>query len=316
MLKKISVSLASLLAVSFLSYQLIPTAQLYRLIQGAERNMAGLEVHRVQISDSDIEYLRGGEGPTLLLLHGFGADKDNWTRLAKYLTPQFDVIALDLPGFGNSSQDADLDYDVLPQVERVKQFADRLQLDDFHLAGSSMGGYIAGNFAKQYTERVASLTLVSPFGVTTSQPSDMFLAISQGEPPIIVPRSQDEFAALINFIFVDPPYFPDSMIEYLGTRAAQSAPFTAQLFEQIHHMKNGQPHPRAPLDQTLKGLALPTLVLWGDTDRVLHVSGAHVLQTIIPGAQVVVMEHVGHLPMLEKPGETADILLAFLRAQD
>jgi pimeloyl-ACP methyl ester carboxylesterase len=67
------------------------------------------------------------------------------------------------------------------------------------------------------------------------------------------------------------------------------------------------------LESTLNGSVVPTLILWGTNDRVLHVSGAKILESVMPNAQVTIMEGIGHLPMIEKPGETAEIYMSFLR---
>ena len=70
---------------------------------------------------------------------------------------------------------------------------------------------------------------------------------------------------------------------------------------------------KSPLEGTLNGSVVPTLILWGADDRVLHVSGAKVLESVMPKAQVAIMKGVGHLPMIEKPAETAEIYIRFLR---
>jgi pimeloyl-ACP methyl ester carboxylesterase len=67
------------------------------------------------------------------------------------------------------------------------------------------------------------------------------------------------------------------------------------------------------LESTLSGSVVPTLIVWGANDRVLYVSGAKILESVMPKAQVAIMEGVGHLPMIEKPRETAEIYMSFLR---
>jgi len=86
------------------------------LAQGWERRRAGLAEAVLEVANQRIAYLAGGTGDHLLLLHGFGADKDNWVRVAQYLTPHFYVIAPDLPGFGESTRDPNARYAVDDQV--------------------------------------------------------------------------------------------------------------------------------------------------------------------------------------------------------
>lgn len=311
MKKTIIISLSGLMMLLIALYIVTPTATLYRVLVGAERSLAGLELKRLTLPEFDIEYLRGGSGPPLVLLHGFGADKDSWNRLAGHLTPYFDVIAIDLPGFGNSSKDHQLDYSVSSQVARVKHITDALALSDFYLTGSSMGGYIAGNFAAQYPDKVKSLWLISPFGVENSATSEMFAATEQGQQPMVLPRSEAEFLALFDFLFVNPPFVPAPILDHLASNAQQKVTLNAKIFQQIHRMQQGKPNPEAPLDSVLSQYPDPVLITWGELDRVLHVSGAKGLQQAIPHAKVDVMTNVGHLPMMESPYATAQSFLAF-----
>ena len=130
----------------------------------AQQHAAGLEREEINIQGHRISYLSGGTGEPLVLLHGFGGDKNHWVRMAKYLTPHFHVIAPDLPGFGENDRDPSLRYSVQDQVERIHNFANALNLKSFHLGGNSMGGHIAGAFAEKYPESVKSLWLLAPRG--------------------------------------------------------------------------------------------------------------------------------------------------------
>ena len=180
-MKKIAGALLATLIVLFTIYIVTPTATLFELVIGAERKMSGLTLKHVSVDNLKIEYLRGGKGEPLVLLHGFGADKDNWNIVAKYLVDDFDVISIDLPGFGNSTKDISLNYDLQTQVLRLAEILAEIGVKRFHLAGSSMGGYIAGNFAAQYPEKVKNLWLISPFGVAAAKTSEMFRKVQQGE---------------------------------------------------------------------------------------------------------------------------------------
>ncbi|KPZ68124.1 Lipase 3 precursor [Shewanella sp. P1-14-1] len=295
-------------------YTVTPVSTLFHYLIKTERSMASLDVNRVKVGELEIEYLRGGSGPQLVLLHGFGADKDNWNRLSGYLVDQFDVIAIDLPGFGNSTKNIALDYDVASQVDRLHRITAAIGLEKFSLAGSSMGGYIAGNFAAQYPNSVDKLWLISPFGVEGAQFSDMFAATKKGLAPIVLPKTEAEFSALFDFLFVEPPFIPSPIIRYLASQVSENIAINSKIFEQIHRMKNGEPHPDLPLDKVLNNYKGPVLVMWGDKDRVLHVSGASVLKQVIPHARLAVMTDVGHLPMVEVPSATAESFLTFTNA--
>src|ERR1700758_5044177 len=94
-------------------------AQLATLAMNAERGAAHLQRKETDIPGMHVVYLEGGQGQPLILIHGFGADKDNWTRVARFLTPHYHVYAPDLPGFGESSKPDSAGYTVADQVNYV-----------------------------------------------------------------------------------------------------------------------------------------------------------------------------------------------------
>lgn len=294
------------------AYAITPVAVLFDFLIGIERRIAGVSAHRIKVEDLEMAYLRGGEGQPLVLLHGFGADKDNWNRIAPHLIRHFDVIAPDLPGFGDNSKDLKLDYDIMSQVARLNAFMARLGIDDFHLAGSSMGGNIAGNYAARHPQQVRSLWLLSPLGVQGAALSEMQSEIRGGAHPIVLPRSEQEFMQLFDYLFVEPPFVPQALLTYLGQRAVKTSQLSAKIYRQIHHMREGVLHPQAPLITALTQYQGPVLVSWGRQDRVLHPSGATVLAKITRHVTLDMQDNTGHLPMIERPGQSAEAFLAFV----
>ena len=307
--KKIKALLVGAIAIFLVVvavYHLFPEAA-YKVLVKAERAAAGLEPHRVQVGVLRFEYLEGGEGESLVLLHGFGANKDHWTRIGRYLTPHFRVIAPDLTGFGESSPAPDGDYTIRAQATQVDALVRTLGIPSFHLGGSSMGGQTAGVYAAVYPEKVKSLLLIAPGGVVSSEPSEMQRRLAAGEPNPLVAGDAAEFDRLMDFVFVKRPFIPAPIKGVLVQEAMAHRLLNFDIFKQIRDSRNV-----APLENLLRGETVPTLIIWGSQDRVLHVSGAAVLEAAMPNARVVVMKGVGHIPMIEKPKETAAGILAFL----
>src|SRR3546814_60642 len=116
------------------------------------RRRGGTVQKSVTVEGRAWPYLEGGDPakPTLLLVHGFSGDKDNWSFLAPYMTRDYRIIAPDLPGFGENERNPDLAYDIAAQTARLKAFADALGLERPHIAGTSMGGLIALSYAIHY----------------------------------------------------------------------------------------------------------------------------------------------------------------------
>lgn len=300
--------LVTLLTAIVLSLYWFVPGYTYRMARWVERYRAGLHVKRVNVDGFEIPYLIGGEGPPLVLLHGFGGDRAHWVRVAPHLRPHFRIVAPDLPGFGDSTRDPDADYTYTAGVRRLEAFLDRLQLRSVHLGGHSMGGELAGRFAVRHPDRVRSLWLAAPGGVESARPSELDRLRQRGENPLLV-ETRADFDRLWDFVFVDPPFVPGPIRDHLASRARRDRSLHRMISEQLEDDTR-------PLEEALGDVSLPTLILWGNRDRLLHVSGARRLGSAIPGAKVVVLEETGHLPMMERPVESAAALLAFHGIED
>jgi pimeloyl-ACP methyl ester carboxylesterase len=290
-------------------YFLFPSA-VFELLKKAERSAGGLEQRSIDVKGLRIEYLEGGKGDALVLLHGFGANKDNWTRIGKYLTPHFRVIAPDLPGFGESSPDPEGDYSISAQARRVKAFVRALGIKSLHLGGSSMGGNIAGAYASLYPKDLKSLLLIAPGGVVSSEPSEMYRMLDEGKQNPLVVGNVEDYERLLDFVFVKRPFIPLPIKKVLIQEAVAHQPLNREIFKQLRRSVD-----ISPLEVLLKGLSIDTLIVWGAQDRVLHVSGAKILESVMSKATAAVMDAVGHLPMIEKPGKTAMLYLNFIESR-
>jgi len=269
----------------------------------AQRAKAKLEEKTAHIDGHDVVYLDGGSGEPLILLHGFGANKDNWSQIAPLLTPHFRLIIPDLPGFGDSSRNSDARYGADEQLERLNSFIAELGLGAVHLGGNSMGGYLAGLYAARYPAKVKSQWLLAPAGVHAAEPSEYFQCIERGENPLLVDNTAD-FMRLVDMCFTKMPYVPKAFQRCLCERNIAERGFNEKIFRDVFT----EP---LVLEKELEGSTVKTQILWGDGDRILHPSGAGILGDTISGAQTIVMERMGHCPMLERPRETAALYLKF-----
>lgn len=308
-MKKLKIVLVIFLItlLAFVAFYYIFPGVSFRFLLKVERGIAGLKQNNITIEGFNIQYLEGGQGDVILLLHGFGANKDNWTRFSNHLTPHFRVIAPDLPGFGESTRTDRAKYTISVQADRIHAFADALGIKAFHLGGNSMGGNIAGVYAARYPENVVSLCLIAPGGVVSAEPSEMLQNINAGKPNPLVVEKPEEYDALLDFVFTKRPFIPGAIKHYLTKEAIKNKPLNTVIFQHIQEFKE-----KSSLESLLNESNVPTLIIWGKQDRVLHFSGAKILGSIIPKAQVEVIDGLGHLPMIERPKEAAEIYLRFL----
>ncbi|MFN0139736.1 MAG: alpha/beta fold hydrolase [Pyrinomonadaceae bacterium] len=247
-------------------------------------------------------YLEGGQGEPLMLLHGFGANKDNFARVAASLTPRYRVIIPDHIGFGESAHPPDADYSPTAQAERIHTLALALGVNAVHVGGSSMGGQIALSYAAMYPGEVKTLWLLAPAGVWSAPPSELRTTFDKtGENPLLV-RNEDEFARLFELVMSDPPFVPRPLLDVFAQERIRNFTLEQRIFEQIV---------ADSVEQRVSGLATPTLIVWGTRDRLIHVETANVLHALLPNSEVIIMNEIGHAPMLERPRQTAEDYLRF-----
>jgi pimeloyl-ACP methyl ester carboxylesterase len=299
----IAVVVGLLLALMLFDRLLPATAA--RLALKLERRRAGLTLDEVILPGYKMPYLHGGQdhAPALVLVHGFGGDKDNFTRIATFLTPHYRVICPDLPGFGDASRDPDASYDMASQVERLRAFLDQLGLDQVHLGGNSMGGFIAAQFSATYPARVASLWLLDAAGTAAGQNSTVLQRyVSTGEMPLLL-RNEKDFATLIRATTHRPPFLPWSIRTTMAQRAIHDHALHSRIMQQLT---------TSPLLETqYQALATPCLIVWGKQDQILNPAGAYSFQALFPHNQLKLMDDIGHLPMVEAPKRSAADYLAF-----
>ncbi len=289
---------------------------LFKLAVQAQRQSARLVTKEIRVDDHNIVYLEGGEGQTVLLLHGFGANKDNWIRFAKHLTADYHVVIPDIPGFGESSQIRRGSYDAENQLKRINRFTEVMKLDKFHVAGNSMGGMLAAMYGAIYPKKVLTLALLAPGGVGSPNPSEVAILLQKGINPLLTGSAED-FDRLIELCFAKTPYIPSRFKEVLAADAISHRDFNKKIWDDMLG-----PLPKEALSvranlltSYLPQIQAPVLIIWGDTDKVLDVGGVSVLEENLRNYQTVIMNNTGHAPMLEKPRETASHYVSFLKGK-
>lgn len=272
-----------------------------------ERLRSGLHLRHADLPGGHrIAYLDSEDAaPPLVLVHGFGGDKDHWTRVARPLRGTVRVIAPDLPGYGDSSAPAAGDYGLDAQVEHLRAFLDHLGLTRVELGGSSMGGNIAARFTARYPNRVGSLWLIANSGVDAAPPSEARRQIEAGGPNPLIATTAEAYGDLIAWVMAQPPVIPERMRQVLADRAIAVQALRRHQFGQLYDAG------AEPLESLMRGLPVPTHLLWGEADRVLHPEGAALLAAVLPQASLTRMPGIGHLPMIEAPQATAEDYLAF-----
>ena len=273
-----------------------------------ERSGAGLEESSIRVGELNIAYLSNIEpvdGETIVLIHGFGANKDNWTRLARELTEEFNVYAIDLPGHGDSSKPLDLGYGFEDQVRNLAKILQALDLQKFHMMGNSMGGAITALYAATYPDQVQSAVLFDPAGVFEYE-SELVELVKEGDNPLI-PSKEGDFKRLIDFALEDKPFVPWPIYDVMEEKAIANQQVNRVIFAAIRDDSY-----ETDFRQAITRIKAPVLVVWGLEDRVINYRNADVFVAQIPDARKVLLEDVGHAPMVEAPEESAQLFREFL----
>lgn len=267
----------------------------------AERAISGLERKVLQIDGFVVPYLQGGQGEPLVLIHGFGGSKDNFNRVAYYLTNQYTVYSIDIPGFGASTRDMNADYVINTQIDRVHEIIEKLGLQKPHIGGNSMGGWISGAYAAKYPDNVASVWFLAPAGLVESRKSEVIQKFEQTGEIVLTASNREEFEKIVDVVMYERPAFaPGFVVDAMAARAAADQPLHKRIYKDFKTVPSDLA--TALNASTYKG---PGLIVWGKEDRVLHVDGAAELKTAMPGFDVIMMDKVGHVPMMEQPEQVA-----------
>jgi len=303
---KILAGALAILVIAAVGFLYLAPEKATRLVVNLERDHAGLERKEITTPDGlHWVYLEGGKGTPLLLVHGFGANKDNFTRAAKYLVPHYHVIIPDLIGFGESDHPQQADYSPNAQAERLRVFAKALGIDNVHIGGNSMGGEIALCYAALHPKEVKSLWLLDPGGIWSAPASEVRKTIEQtGHNPLLV-KTPDEFASLIHLAMSKPPFIPRPILNVMAQEPIRNYALSRRVFNQIVGDS---------IEKRVKGLAMPTLIVWGKEDRVINVATADILHKLMPNSKVLLMDGVGHAPMLEVSEQSAEDYLQFRKS--
>lgn len=256
------------------------------------------------------------EGPrdaaVLVLLHGSNASLQTWEPWVQRLKPRFRIVSLDQIGHGLTGPNPAGRYDAKGFVDALDATVSKLGLTRFALAGNSMGGWVAWNYALAHPDKLSALILVDAGGAPDSKPTATPIGFKLAQTPgintlmqVITPRAM--IAKSVRQSMSNQAVIDDAMIDrywellrYPGNRAATGLRFAT---------------PRVPAGaEDMARLRMPTLILWGAHDTLIPLSAGRWFREHIRGAKLIVYPGIGHIPMEEAPDRSAMDVGAFLGA--
>jgi pimeloyl-ACP methyl ester carboxylesterase len=258
----------------------------------------------ITIYGQKIHYVEAGSGPTnVILLHGLGGSSQVWQFNIGPLAEKYHVFVPDQIGFGKSDKPL-VNYHIRTYVDFLDQFCKQLGITRPTLIGNSMGGWIAAIYAATYPDRVDKLVLADASGYAPPKDFDTraFYALN--------PTTRAEFKQLVARVFYNKAFQTDAAIDKSMTaRLGAGDGYTIKSITES--IIRGEDF----LDDVVKSIKTPTLLVWGRQDGLVPLSTGERFHKDIPGSMLVVMDECGHIPNLEKPGEFNAAVIKFLGAQ-
>lgn len=297
-----------LLAIAFLNF-IVPEFTARQLLALRLRIM-GFADKRLSIRGINIAYWEAGSGEPLVLLHGMGVDRGTLLDVAGKLTGHYRVILPDLPGFGDSDKPERADYGISAQVDNLREIIKALGLHRVHLGGHSMGGWISAGFAASSPEMVESLWLISAAGTSELDHSLPMEAFRRGEY-VLCCRSPSELRGVMHLAMFKLPRLPYCVWQALGRRAAANYALHTRIFARIMQDISGY-----NLEERLPKITAPTLIVFGDSDRLVPPSALRTFKRLIPNSRSILLKNVGHVPQMEAVDRCASDYLAFRQSQE
>lgn len=236
----------------------------------------------MEINGCRVEVLRGGQGEPLLFLHGAGG-ASTWAPYMDRLAETFDVIVPSHPGFGRSDTPDWLD-NMQDLAYFYLDFLDTLDLDSVHLAGNSLGGWLAAEIAVRTTERIETLTLVSPGGIHIK-------GVPKGDIFLWSPEER------VHNTFYDQKLAEARLAVEPSSEEADIA--MKNLFTTAKLAWNPRFY-NPDLYKWLHRIDVPTMIVWGDSDKIFPPAYGEAFNEMIPRSQLRIVPQCGHLPQQEK----------------
>ena len=273
----------------------------------------------VVVGTDTIRYERSGDAasskPTVVMLHGFGAALESWSDIQPMIAAEYPVIRLDLKGFGMSSKGRDGKYSARDQADVVAGVIRALGVNRAVIVGHSFGGAVTfATYLKLRAEndsRIVGLGFIDP-GVY-DQPL-----------PFFIRTLRTEFTRWLMYTFTTADWRAETVLRQVyahdSVRTAERVrrysrymdlPGAHYAFEQT--AEQIIPPDAAALEEQIKTIAVPTLAIWGEEDRIVPVRYAYRFRAEVPGVRFHLLPETGHAPQEERPADTARLLLEFLR---
>jgi pimeloyl-ACP methyl ester carboxylesterase len=271
----------------------------------------------VILDGQPINVIELGEGPPLVFLHGLIGRWTHWMEQLTVFAESHRVIAVDLPGFGDSPMPAEK-ISISGYARMIEKLLDVLQLSAAAFVGHSMGGFTSVELAINFPERVQRLVLISPAGLSTyNNPRNLLLVAQMRRFRQIVDPYHARVAAHAELLARRPRLRLLDPTTHIVARHSDRlpAPFVAEFVRGLGapgYIDGMEAIFNYDYRDRLGEIACPTLIVWGDRDAVVTAKDADLYERLIPNSRKVIFRDTGHMAMIERPMAFNALLEEFL----
>jgi pimeloyl-ACP methyl ester carboxylesterase len=270
-----------------------------------------LRFHTVATRRFRLSVMEAGLGPTVLALHGLGGTKGSFLPTEAAMTPQFRVVAVDLPGFGDSDKPIGAPYDPGFFAGAAIDLLDALGIDRAHVIGNSLGGRIALELGLRHPERVGRLGLLAPsLAWRRGRPFVPLLRLTRPELGLVQLAPRGAIQGIVHRLIpgADDGWTAAGVDEFL--RAYLTPAGRAAFYAAARQIYLDEPNGTTGFWPRLKTLEPDALFVWGRRDRLVPIAFERHVVDALPQARQLELD-CGHVPQVERPKQTHDALAAF-----
>jgi len=255
----------------------------------------------------------GDKGTVVILIHGLGASADIWGYNVEALAEQHRVYVPDVIGFGRSDKPGP-SFSPFDYTRFLDDFLNILRIEGASLIGQSLGGAIALHYALQFPQKVRKLVLVDSAGLGKEVIWTLRLMSIPLVGELVSYPSRKGVELFFKFAVRDPALvtkdFVDLYYNFFSRPGFQK--FLLKIVRSIINVAGAREEVLAPLRNNLSKITQPTLIIWGERDRVLPLKHAYWGKEKLPNAELKIIEGCGHIPFFERPEEFNKLVLEFL----
>lgn len=274
----------------------------------------GISKKKVKSENYSFSYMERGShsSPTLLLVHGYSSSKESFFNIFKHLPQKYHVIAVDLPGHGETRMKS-AEVGILFFVKALNEFVEAMGIHKkkFHLVGTSLGGHIVGVYAARHPQYIHSLCMVCPHGIDHYLQNEIIKEAKRTQKFKLLPQTIEELKEMFEWLTYKQVNIPDIFLTGILHIRLEKNEFYRQLGEALTEPENHN-----MLERELDKIHSPVLLVWGKEDNILHVDCTNVIKKKLPKPPVktVILEEVGHGVVLERPRKFIFVLMDFLNS--